>query len=85
MWKFIIGCVTISTRKIMRWLENVVGLFLMNPDRFRFQFGKLNSKQNAKHLENIYLDAFLVHRNGGISYGRKIYNHNNRGKWLSTL
>ena len=36
MWKFIIGCVTISTQKIMRWLENVAGLFLMNPDRFRF-------------------------------------------------
>ena len=40
MWKFIIGCVTISTRKIMRWLENVVGLFLMNPDRFRFPWIK---------------------------------------------
>ena len=41
MWKFIIGCVTISTRKIMRWLENVVGLFLMNPDEIRFQFVKI--------------------------------------------
>ena len=69
MWKFIIGCVTISTRKIMRWLENVVGLFLMNPDRIRFQFGKLNSKQNTKHLENKYPDAFLLQRNGGIDYG----------------
>ena len=38
MWKFIIGCVTISTRKIMGWLENVVGLFLMNPDRIRFSW-----------------------------------------------
>ena len=43
MWKFIIGCVTISTRKIMRWLENVVGLFLMNPDRFRFSCSAINT------------------------------------------
>ena len=26
------------------------------------QFGKLNSKQNAKHLENISSDAFLVQK-----------------------
>ena len=59
MWKFIIGCVTISTRKIMRWLENVVELFLMNPDRFRFQFGKLNSKQTQSiwriNIQMLYL------------------------------
>ena len=59
MWKFIIGCVTISTRKIMRWLENVVGLFLMNPDRFRFQFGKIKYQIIIRHLENIYPDAFF--------------------------
>ena len=46
--------------------------------------GKMN-KINVKHLENIYPDAFLFQRNGGIIYGRKIYNHNNRGKWLSAL
>ena len=27
---------------------------------------QLNSKQTQKHLENIYPDAFLVQRNGGI-------------------
>ena len=70
MWKFIIGCVTISTRKIMRWLENAVGLFLMNPDRFRFQFGKIKYQIIIRHLENIYPDAFLVQRNGGMNYGR---------------
>ena len=36
MWKFIIGCVIISTQKIMKWLENVVGLFLKNPGKIRF-------------------------------------------------
>ena len=59
MWKFTIGCVTISTRKIMRWLENVVGLFLMNPDRFRFQFGKLNSKQTQSIWRIYFSDAFI--------------------------
>ena len=46
---------------------------------------KIKQQTNKKHLENKYPDAFLLQRNGGISYGRKIYNYNNRGKWLSTL
>ena len=59
MWKSIIGCVTISTRKIMRWLENVVGLFLMNPDRIRFQFGRLNGKQ-TQSIWRIYIQMLLL-------------------------
>ena len=54
----------------MRWLENVVGLFLLNPDGFRFQFGKIKYQIIIRHLENIYPDAFLVQRNGGMNYGR---------------
>ena len=57
MWKFIIGCVTFSTRKIMRWLENVVGLFLTNPDRFRFLYVNLNIKQRKAFGEK-FPDAF---------------------------
>ena len=39
------------TRKIMRWLENVVGLFLMNPDRFRFLWCNLKGGSNgSKHI-----------------------------------
>ena len=41
-------------------------MWLLFANKFRFQFGKLNSKQNAKHLENIYPDAFLLQKNGGI-------------------
>lgn len=56
-----------------------------NGNRIRFQFGKLNNNINSKHLENKYPDAFLVQRNGGITYGREIYNNNNRGKRISAL
>ena len=71
MWKFIIECVIISIRKIMRWLENVVGLFLMNPDRIRFQFGKLNSIQTQRYLENNNPDTFFITKKWGNYYEYK--------------
>ena len=47
---------------------------------------QLDGKQSQSIWRNNQSsDAFLMQRNGGITYGRKIYNHNNSRTWLSTL
>ena len=54
-------------------------------EQIQISIWKIKQQTNTKHLENISSDAFLLQINGGMNYGREIYNYNNCGKWLSTL